>query len=389
MNLIDFLTPVELEKPLVYQQPDDSSMSRTITVHTPDHPVKDLDGFDLAIVGIPEDRSSYNTGSSRAPDKIREYLYQLRGFKYHLNIIDLGNLKPGNQIIDTYYGANEVFRMLYKIKIPVLVLGGTQDMTISNCMALKKENIPYKLTCIDRKIDYLQAAEASASDKFLVNIFDEKENIYPLDFACLGYQSYFVNNEVLDIFRNKNFVLKRLGLARSNLPLLEPELRDSHIVSVDISSVKQSDAPGYYNPSPNGFYGEELCQMARYAGLGEKVSSFGIFEVNPKFDNNHQTSHLAAQISWYFIDGLANRAGESPEKGEKSFKKFIVANSKLEQQVIFYKSIKTNRWWMAVPSDPKKNKKNHIIISCSALDYEVACNDEIPDRWLDAFHRFN
>ena len=389
MDLIDFLAPVELEKPPVYQQPDDSSMSRTITIHTPDHPVKTLDGFDLAIIGIPEDRNSYNTGSSGAPDKIREYLYRLRGFNNQLKIIDLGNLKPGNQINDTYHGAIEVFRMLYKMRIPVLVLGGTQDLTLSSCMAWKKENTSYKLTCIDRKIDYLHVAEASASDNFLVNVFNEQKNIQPLDFACLGYQSYFVNHEVLDIFRNKNFILKRLGLARSNLPLLEPELRDSHIVSIDISSVKQADAPGFYNPSPNGFYGEEICQMARYAGLGEKVSCFGIFEVNPEYDNNHQTSHLAAQISWYFIDGLANRAGEAPETGEHAFKKFIVANSKLEQQVIFYKSTKTNRWWMSVPSDPKKSQKDHIIISCSALDYEVACNDDIPDRWLDAFHRFN
>lgn len=389
MNLNDFLSPVELEKPSRNQHPDEFSISRTITIHTPDHPVTEIQDFDLAILGIPEDRNSFNQGAAKSPNKIRENLYQLRGFNKLLKIVDLGNFKQGAGVSDTYVGACEVFKTLIENEIPVLILGGTQDLTLSSCMAIKPSNAFYKLMCIDRKIDYAENVDTPSSDNFLNKLIDNNKNIDPLEFVCAGYQSYFVNDNLLDSFRHKNFKLNRLGLVRSGLQLMEPELRDSNVVSVDISSVKQSDAPGFFNPSPNGFYGEEICQIARYAGLGEKVSSFGVYEVNPEYDSNSQTSHLAAQICWYFMEGLSQRANENPELNEKSFKKFIVAVSKLEQQMIFYKSIKTNRWWMSVPCEAEKFKKESMIISCSQIDYEIASNDEIPDRWLEAFHKYN
>lgn len=59
--------------------------------------------------------------------------------------------------------------------------------------------------------------------------------------------------------------------------------------------------------SPNGFYGEEICAISRYAGISDKVSSFGIYEYNSKHDSNYQTAHLIAQMIWYFIEGVNYR----------------------------------------------------------------------------------
>lgn len=389
MDINDFLIPVELDTPPAFHKPDEFSFSRTINIHTPDHPISDLHSFDLAILGIPEDRSSYNKGSSDAPSKIREKLYQLRGFQKNIKIIDLGNLKPGIQVKDTYYGANEVFDLLNKNNIAVLVLGGSQDVTISSCMAMKKINQQYRLMTLDRKIDYQEITEHINSDNYLHAILYDSPDYCPLEISCVGYQTYLVNDSMLDLFRNKHHKMSRLGMVRSNIHLIEPQVRDSHILSIDISSIKQADAPGFFNPSPNGFYGEEVCQIARYAGLGENISTFGIYEVNPNFDINTQTSHLAAQICWYFIEGFSQRANEHPSKNKEAFKKFIVAVSKLEQQMVFYKSQKTNRWWMQIPADSEKFQNKFIIVACSSSDYEIACEDEIPDRYLEAFHRFN
>ena len=38
---------------------------------------------------------------------------------------------------------------------------------------------------------------------------------------------------------------------------------------------------------------EEACQILRYAGMSDKLTSVGIYEINPLFDNHDQTSHLA------------------------------------------------------------------------------------------------
>jgi hypothetical protein len=180
----------------------------------------------------------------------------------------------------------------------------------------------------------------------------------------------------------------RLGAARSYLHENEPYLRDSDFVSFDISAVKQCDAPASSNPSVNGFYGEEICQLAKYAGLSEKLTSFGIFELNPSFDVHNQTAELAAQMIWHFVQGYYLRQNEIPKHSDKHYKKFIVSQEKSDQKIIFLKSEKTNRWWFEVPYSVKDKEKKYIA-ACSYSDYERACGSEIPDKWLKYFQKLN
>jgi len=49
-----------------------------------------------------------------------------------------------------------------------------------------------------------------------------------------------------------------------------------------MSSVKNADAPANNNATPNGFSGAEICAISRYAGISDKVTSFGIYEYNSK-----------------------------------------------------------------------------------------------------------
>ena len=76
---------------------------------------------------------------------------------------------------------------------------------------------------------------------------------------------------------------------RQAIYLTEPLFRDSDVAIFDISAVRQSDAPGTMSPSPNGFYGEEICLLSRYAGISDNLKIFGLFDVNPEFDIRFQT----------------------------------------------------------------------------------------------------
>ncbi len=165
---------------------------------------------------------------------------------------------------------------------------------------------------------------------------------------------------------------------------MEPVIRDADFISIDFNSVKHADAPGNFQPSPNGLYGEDICQLARYSGLSDQLSMFMINEVNPLFDINNQTSHLAAQAIWYFIDGFSHRKVEQPDDSE-NFMKYIVNHDSIGHDLVFYKSEKTNRWWLEIPS---VKKKTHII-SCSYEDYLLAGNQEIPNRWWKAYQKIN
>jgi hypothetical protein len=164
-------------------------------------------------------------------------------------------------------------------------------------------------------------------------------------------------------------------------------MRDANMVVLDIASVKQSDAPAHKFSSPNGFYSEEICQIARYAGISDNVSIFGIFELNPVYDINEQTSKLAAQVLWYFIDGVNARQKDFPMPDSQNYTKHIVSFEKSDQNIVFYQNNYNKRWWMEVPY-PKLHDKN-IIIACSYNDYINACNQELPERWLKTLQKLN
>ncbi len=67
------------------------------------------------------------------------------------------------------------------------------------------------------------------------------------------------------------FDVSRLGHIQSKLEEAEPILRNADILSFDISAIRQSDAPACATTTPNGLYGEEACQVMRYAGMSDKL----------------------------------------------------------------------------------------------------------------------
>jgi hypothetical protein len=127
----------------------------------------------------------------------------------------------------------------------------------------------------------------------------------------------------------------------------------------------------------------------RYAGLSEKVSSVGLFEVNPGHDQRGQTAHLSAQMLWYFLDGFSQRSNDFPDEKNGQYIKYYVDMEGHKEDVVFYKSKSTDRWWMEIPvSEEKRSKyRRHLMVPCSYLDYQTACNNEIPDRWWQAYQK--
>jgi formiminoglutamase len=60
-----------------------------------------------------------------------------------------------------------------------------------------------------------------------------------------------------------------------------------------------------------------------------------------------------------------------------------------EHEIIFYKSNKSDRWWMDVPYPLNHQIKfeRHHMVPCSYSDYETACRDEMPDKWWQTFQK--
>jgi formiminoglutamase len=381
MDLNYYFEPVSLEKPDENFRFSEAMFGRNITVNTPSTPINEISNYQLAILGVAEDRNSQNKGSAKAPDRIRRKLYELFRVNEKIRIIDLGNIKSTASSEDTIFGIRDVMIHLLNNQVTAIVLGGTQDIAKGIFMAYEQRAYLANVVTIDSRLDMDEGPLTSSS--WVLPVINSSRLF---KYTSLGHQQYLVDPRYLAQLEERGFDVVRLGSLRSNLLLAEPFLRDAHMISFDIAAIKQSDAPGTLFPSPNGLMAEEACQLSRFAGLSDQVSCFGIYETNPGFDVHDQTSQLAAQAIWYFTEGFSQRKKERPAQNNPDFKVFMVNHQDMEHALTFYKSLVTGRWWMEIP-EMKTGKQ--ILVACSQEEYQQACDHDIPEMWWKAFQRIN
>ncbi|MDX2003130.1 MAG: formimidoylglutamase [Chitinophagales bacterium] len=346
----------------------------------------DLECHDLAIIGVGEERGTEgNAGCGRAAELLRDELYNLVRNEAPLRIIDLGNVKLGEKMMDTYYALATVLEELMMNKVTPIVIGGSHDLTLAQYMAYEKLKKQVNLVVVDERID-LQDVDAVITDENFLGRLLTYEPLMLHHYTHIGYQSYFTDSKSIATLEKLNFDCIRLGDMRKNMEEAEPLVRDADLVSFDISAIKMGDAPGHRLASPNGFYGEEACQITRYAGMSDRVSSLGLYGFNPTFDHQRQTAQLLAQMVWYFVEGYYNRKGDNPVEDHREYLKYIVDFKEGEYELVFWKSKKSDRWWLEVPAPPGKKHKPKLV-SCSYADYQTAVKEELPDRWIRAYER--
>ena len=391
MDLSIYLQPIELIRFNKVGESHERRMGDVISSYTNESGFPDLKDVKLAIIGVNESRNSINNEDcDKAPNSVREYLYALYSTSSKLRIVDLGNIAPGATSDDTYFALNTIVSQLLQLDIIPIIIGGSQDLTYANYLAYENMGQIINITAIDSHFDLGNAEENFNSRSYLSKIILHQPN-YLFNFTNIGYQTYFVNQDAISLMKNLFFDVYRLGEVRSDMMLVEPLVRNADLVSFDISSIRQSDAPANGNASPNGFNGEEACQIARYAGLSDKLSSIGFYELNPKLDHNGQTAHLVAQMIWYFIEGYTQRKGDFPHKQKDKYLKYIVSiEDDQDHEIIFYKSKKSDRWWMQVPLDnsvAQSKYERHFMVPCSISDYQLAAKGDIPDRWWQVYQK--
>ena len=346
----------------------------------------DLSKYNIAIIGVKDDRGTkQNIGAAEAPDEIRQAFYKLKSPTKDINLIDMGNIERGSSVKDTYFALTSVLSDLLKEGIFTIILGGGQDLSFAQFNAYETLGRSINFVSIDEKLDLDESMPDN--QKFLMDVFT-KENNHLFNFTNIGHQSYYVHDDIMSTMEKMNFDCFRLGHFKNNIKETEIVLRDADMISFDFNAIKCSDAPARANASPNGFYSEDICQIARYAGISDKVSSFGIYEMNPSLDINNHTSQLAGQMMWYIIEGYYNRHFENPKKENNEYLRFVVDLKSGEYDLIFWKSKKSGRWWMEVPfSSFKQEHEKHHLVSCTYQDYQDALNGEIPNRWINAYEK--
>jgi formiminoglutamase len=385
VDLNDYFNPVSIEGPVFEYLTAQAGFPHNISIHTENNPLRDLNKFKIALIGVPEGRNSPNAGSLKGPDMIREQLYRLAKIPGKSKIIDLGNMKQGSTFNDTIAGLTDILSNLMSENLFPVIIGGTSALIPAIDRALSQTIKRYTLTAVDPRIDFSSERKEPDSFNYLNAILSNHKSTFS-HYINIGYQTYLNDQQIINRFLKRQSELIRIGDVRQAIYLTEPLFRDSDVAIFDISAVRQSDAPGTFSTSPNGFYGEEICLLARYAGISDKLKVFGLFDVNPEYDIRNQTTGLAAQILWFFLEGFSQKQYETPVlniSNSGRFIKYHVRITDLEDDLIFVKSNLTDRWWIELPVEKDQN----LYVACSHEDYLKANRNEVPERWVQAMER--
>lgn len=342
--------------------------------------IPDLAETDIAVIGIKDGRNTHgNEGCRMAPDNIRNAFYGLVRQNSRLRISDLGNIEAGDSFEDSVAALRMVSETLLKENITLVLLGGSSDLIYGQYAAHEKvcKNLEYVSISPDFDLK---------NDTYLRKICTHQPN-YLFNINVLGYQSYLVEEDSLSVIHKMYFEANRLGPLKKDITDSEPMLRNADMVTLNMSAIRQADAPGHLHGNPNGFSGEEACQLAWYAGVADKVKTFGIYELNPDYDVLNQSAKLASQMVWYFIDGYYNRKNDHPVMHQE-FLKYRCTLGEGQPDAVFFKSKLSDRWWMEIPF-PDNYGEHSVLIPCSYNDYLIASKGEMPDRFWRGFQKIN
>jgi arginase family enzyme len=338
-------------------------------------PDPDLDDVDVVLVGVGEERGAGRKESdTTAPDKIREYFYGSYYWHPEVRLADAGNVRRGATLHDTYAALRHVLMELTGAGKTVVILGGSHDLTLAQYQAYREQKQLIEATCVDALID-LNTDSPLRQDNFLLSMLTEDPN-FVRHYNHIGFQSYYVHPRMLETLDKLHFDCYRVGKVKEQLDEMEPVLRHSNMLSIDISAMANSFAPAA-RISPNGFNGEEMCQLTRYAGLSAPLNTLGIYGYRPSLDKDDLTARQIAQMLWYFIDGRQKAMQEAPLDDRSHYNEYHTVFGEVEST--FLQSKRTGRWWMQLP--------DFSFIACSYSDYVKASHNDIPERWFRAQER--
>lgn len=333
-----------------------------IKIHGTQFP--DLKLCKIAIVGISEEAN-----------KARAELYPLMWKFENTQVADLGDIiKPKNETERRYIVEEVVANLRSHGIVSILIGEHPADMVgVYNGLATTKQAQELVQICPQPDMD-----ETSPIRQILL----QKPN-YLFNIEFMASQTYLLSPKTEKTLEQMYLGLNPLGSMRKNIGDTEPVFRSASMVQFDLLSIKGSELPHTQGLLPNGLFNHEAAILCRYAGISNNTHCILFTHCKAMLTGLDGQKQLA-QMIWYFIEGYASRFNDEPQTNNPEF---IVYRNQLpssKHELVFYKSRKSNRWWMEIPHPYEKTS---YFVACNYKDYEMVMKDEMPDRWWKAFQR--
>lgn len=292
--------------------------------------LRELDGVDVAVVGIPFDTAtSFRPGARFGPEAIRSASALLR--PYHavhevdvfaeLSVLDYGDLPvvPGNAE-RTLVQVDEGLRPLVEAGVLPLILGGDHSVTLGVLRALARKHGPLALLQFDSHSDTGDTyfgERYSHGTTFRRAV--EEGLLLPEASLQIGIRGSLYSSGDLPAAEELGFrVIVSDELRGLRLETFASELRRRAgsrpvFLSFDIDFADPAYAPGTGTPEIGGFTSAEVVGYLREL-TGLALVGFDLVEVSPAYDPPGQpTAVLAANIVWEVL-ALAARSARAARK---------------------------------------------------------------------------
>jgi len=279
---------------------------------------RDLNGVDVAIVGVPFEggATSFRSGTRFGSRKIRELSLIMWGYNNLLKVapldvltvVDYGDVAvvPTNIRENIEAITNEVSTVL-EAGPTVIALGGDHSISFPLLRAHAAKFGPLAVVHFDSHSDTTQG-DIDHGTPFRQAI---KAGLIDTDaYIQVGIRGPLDNaNDVIAAERLGAKVLTIDKCFEMGIPTIIQSIRElmgerQVYVSLDIDSVDPAYAPGTGTPEVGGFTSYQMLQLVR--GLnGLNLVGFDLVEVSPPYDHGDITAILAANLVFEFLSLLA------------------------------------------------------------------------------------
>ena len=282
---------------------------------------KNLEGVDVAIVGVPFDHGTTNRPGARfgprairtasknygiyLNDKIGAFDSELQSYIMGgVNVVDYGDVP----ILPTHTKTNmrmihATFKKIVENGVFPVAFGGDHTITYPIVKSFKK---PIDVIHFDTHLDFVDGTEnLKFSHSNPLKRVSEMENVNNI--TQIGIKGFTDKKDNYDesINYGSNIITASEVIKNGTSWVIDqiPE-SDNLYVTIDIDVLDPSVAPGTGTPEPGGLNYIQLKELLTNLHRKGDIQGFDMVEVNPLFDLSELTSLTAARLSFDFLGSI-------------------------------------------------------------------------------------
>jgi formiminoglutamase len=281
------------------------------------------------VLGVADDRgvglNGGRMGAAEGPQQFRTYFAKLPAPADWApgSVLSAGDLLPAEHTAETHARLAEVVVVLRE-RFPrarLVVVGGGHDhaygevLGLARSLASRQADARLAVVNVDAHADVRpHQGEPHSGTPFRRLLEEPAARLAPRSFVEWGLQRASNATAHLEY-------LHQLGVQVVYWQDIDPNdaaagqqllgvlagLAENHAgvsLNVDLDAFAHAVAPGVSAPSPVGVPAGAVLRAAARLGELAAVSQLGLYELNPRFDQDGHTARLAARLAWSYITGL-------------------------------------------------------------------------------------